>query len=46
MTLAEITRSPTRRAKSVADLVGDLDYMKLLRMSVWVAFCVLLIVLA
>lgn len=43
MTLAEITRSPTRRVKSVADAVSDLDYMKLLRLGVWVVFCVLLV---
>ena len=46
MTLVETTRSRTHRAKSVADLVGDLDYVKLLRFAVWVIFCVLLIVLA
>lgn len=43
MTLAEITRSPTRPARSVADVVANLDVLKLARMSLWVVFCILLI---
>ena len=42
MTLVEITRSRHRRARSA----GDWDILLLLRLGVWVAFCVLLIVLA
>lgn len=45
MTLAEITRSPTRQARSVADVMANLDVLKLARLLVWVAFCILLIVL-
>lgn len=40
MTLAETTRFRTRRSRSAT------DWMKLVRLVVWVAFCVLLIVLA
>lgn len=46
MTLAEITRSPTRRAKSAGEVMADLDVWKLVRLAVWIAFCVLLIILA
>jgi hypothetical protein len=46
MTLAEITRSPTRRAKSAGDVVADLDGWKLVRLVVWIAFCIALIVFA
>lgn len=45
MTLAEITRSPTRQARSAVDVVANLDVWKLARVSLWVVFCVLLIVL-
>jgi len=45
MTHAETTRSPTHRAKSVAEVMETLDVLKLARLAVWVAFCVLLIVL-
>lgn len=45
MTLAEPTRSRTRQTRSVAEIVASLDWWKVARMSVWVAFCVLLIVL-
>jgi hypothetical protein len=41
MTLAETTQSRIRRPRSA----GDLDVLKLVRLGVWVAFCVLLIVL-
>lgn len=46
MTLAETTRSRTHRSRSVTEIVSDLDVMKLVRLAVWVAFVVLLIVLA
>lgn len=46
MALAETTRYRTRRAKSAADVMADLDVWKLVRLAVWVAFCVLLIILA
>lgn len=46
MTLAEITRSPTRRAKSAAEVVAGLDVWKIVRLTVWLVFCILLIVLA
>jgi hypothetical protein len=41
MTLAETTPSRTRRPRSV----DDLDVLKLIRLGVWIAFCVLLLVL-
>lgn len=46
MTLAETTRSRTRRARSVTDVHANVDYLKLIRFGVWVVFCVLLVVLA
>lgn len=46
MTLAEITRSRTRRSRSATEVVASLDWWKLVRVGVWVAFCVLLLVLA
>lgn len=46
MALAEITRSPTRRAKSATEVMQTLDLWKFARLGVWLAFCVLLIVLA
>lgn len=42
MTLASTTPSQTRHVKSA----GDLDVWKLVRLGVWLAFCILLIVLA
>lgn len=42
---ASSTQFPTRRRMSVADALASLDYRKLLRLGVWVAFCVLLVVL-
>lgn len=42
MTLASTTPSRTRQVKSA----GDLDVLKLIRLGVCIAFCVLLIVLA
>lgn len=35
----------SRRRTSVVEMLAQLDYGKLLRLGVWVAFCVLLIVL-
>lgn len=46
MTLAESTRSRTPRKTSAVDVLSDVDWVKLARLGVWVAFCVLLIVLA
>ena len=46
MTLAETTRSRTHRSRSVTDVMWDLDVWMLVRLGVWVAFCVLLLVLA
>lgn len=46
MTLAESTRSHPRRTRSAAEVMWDLDVWMLVRLGVWVAFCVLLIVLA
>lgn len=46
MTLAESTRYRTRRAKSATDVMADLDVWKLVRLAVWVVFCIALIVLA
>lgn len=46
MTLVETTRSRTRRARSAADVPANIDYLKLIRLGVWVVFCVLLVVLA
>lgn len=46
MTLAESTRYRTRRAKSATDVMADLDVWKLVRLVVWVVFCIALIVLA
>lgn len=46
MTLAESTRSRTPRRTSAIDVFAHLDWEKLIRLGVWVAFCVLLIVLA
>lgn len=43
MTLASTTPSQTRHAKSAAERV---DVLLLIRLGVWLAFCVLLIVLA
>lgn len=46
MTHAVSTRSRTRRARSVADLMSklqNLDYLMLARCGVWIAFCVLLV---
>lgn len=45
MTLAEITRSPTRRAKSAGEFMAGLDVRKLAGLVVWIVFLVLLIVL-
>jgi hypothetical protein len=45
MTLAETTRSRTRRPRSAAEVMASLDILKLVRIGVWVAFCVLLVVL-
>jgi hypothetical protein len=46
MTLAETTRSRTHRTRSATELFWSLDVWHLLRFVVWVAFCVLLLVLA
>ena len=46
MTLVEITQSRIRRTRSATDRMASLDVMKLVRLGVWVAFCVLLLVLA
>lgn len=46
MTLAETTRSPIRRSRSATEVMASVDWMKLARFGVWLAFCVLLIVLA
>lgn len=46
MTLAELTRYRTRRAKSVAEVMTDLDLWKFARLGVWLVFCILLVVLA
>lgn len=47
MTLAEITRSRTRRRTSAIDAVlADLDWMKILRLGVFVVYLVLLLLLA
>lgn len=46
MTLAETTRSRTHRRTSAVDVFANVDWVKVLRLAVWVAFCVLLIVLA
>ena len=46
MTLAETTPSRTHRARSAGDPMADLDVWKLVRLAVWVVFCILLIVLA
>lgn len=46
MALAETTRYRTRRVKSAGDVVSNLDVMLLVRLGVWVVFCVLLIILA
>lgn len=46
MALAETTRSRPRRARSATEVVASLDWGQLIRFAVWVAFCVLLIVLA
>lgn len=43
---ARSTPSPIHRRTSVADLLAQLDYWKLLRLAVFVGFCVLLLVLA
>lgn len=43
---ATSTPFPTRRRTYVVEMLAQLDYGKLLRFGVWVAFCVLLIVLA
>lgn len=45
MTLVEITRSRTRPARSASKSV-DVDVLQIVRLAVWVAFCVLLLVLA
>lgn len=45
MTLAESTQSRIRRTRSATELVASVDVWKLVRFGVWVAFCVLLIVL-
>lgn len=46
MTLVESTRSRSHRKPSAIDMFADLDWAKLIRLGVWVGFCVLLIVLA
>lgn len=46
MTHAGTTRSQTHRTRSVTEFMWDLDVWMLVRLGVWVAFCVLLIVLA
>jgi hypothetical protein len=46
MTLAESTRYRTRRVKSAAEVMADLDRWKLARLAVWLVFCILLVVLA
>jgi hypothetical protein len=46
MTLASTTPSRTRPARSAAEVMSQLDVLKLVRLAVWLAFCVLLIVLA
>jgi hypothetical protein len=43
MTLAETTRYRTRRTRSATEVVSDLDVLKLVRLGVWVLFCVLLL---
>ena len=46
MTLAETTQSRNRRTRSATEVMWDLDVWMLVRLGVWVVFCVLLIVLA
>lgn len=46
MTLVETTQSRTRQARSVGEVVSTLDVLKLLRLGVWLAFCLLLLILA
>lgn len=46
MTLAESTRSPSHRKPSAIDMLPDLDWVKLIRLGVFLAYVVLLIVLA
>lgn len=46
MTLAETTRSRTRRTRSATEVMDHLDVWMLVRLGVWVVFCVLLILLA
>lgn len=40
------TPFPIRQKTSVADMLAQLDYWKLLRLAVFAGFCVLLVVLA
>lgn len=42
---ATSTQFQTRRRMSVAEVLARLDHRKLLRLGVWVVFCVLLVVL-
>ena len=46
MALVETTRSRTHRSRSATEVMASLDWWKLARFGVWVALCVLLIVLA
>lgn len=46
MTLVETTQSRTRRQRSAGEAISTLDVLKILRLGVWLAFCVLLLVLA
>lgn len=45
MTLAETTRSRTRRSRSATEVMASWDVLKMARIAVWIVFCVLLIVL-
>lgn len=44
MTLAETTRSRTRRSRSATEVMASWDVLKLIRIAVWIAFCVLALI--
>ena len=46
MTLVEITQSRIHRTRSATERMASLDVWKLVRLGVWLVFCVLLLVLA
>lgn len=44
MTLAETTRSRTRRSRSATEVMASWDVLKLVRIGVCIAYCVLLVI--